>query len=36
MLKTRGSAHDQHLRQWKINSEGISLGEQFEAGQNLV
>jgi circadian clock protein KaiC len=36
VLKTRGSAHDQHLRQWNISSEGVSLGEQFEAGQDLV
>ena len=36
VLKTRGSAHDQHLRQWNISPAGITLGEQFEAGQNLV
>lgn len=35
VLKTRGSAHEPHLRQWQITSGGISLGERFEAHQSL-
>jgi circadian clock protein KaiC len=36
VLKTRGSVHDQHLRQWMISSDGITLGEQFETDQSLA
>lgn len=35
VLKTRGSAHDQHLRQYEITAEGVLLGEQFSPGQSL-
>jgi circadian clock protein KaiC len=35
LLKTRGSAHDQHLRQFDITSDGVVLGEQFSPGQSL-
>jgi circadian clock protein KaiC len=36
VLKTRGSAHDQHLRQFDITAEGVVLGEQFSPGQSLL
>lgn len=36
VLKTRGSMHEQHLRQCNISSAGISIGEQFEASQSLL
>jgi circadian clock protein KaiC len=36
VLKTRGSIHDHHVRRWQISSEGMTLGEQFEAGQSLA
>jgi circadian clock protein KaiC len=35
VLKTRGSAHDQHLRQYEITDEGVLLGEHFSPGQSL-
>jgi circadian clock protein KaiC len=34
VLKTRGSAHDQHLRQFDITTAGIVLGEQVSPGQS--
>jgi circadian clock protein KaiC len=36
VLKTRGSPHDQHLRQFNISADGISVGEHFDIGQSLV
>jgi len=36
VLKTRGSAHEQHLRQFEITAEGVELGEQFSPGQSLL
>ena len=36
VLKSRGSAHEQHIRQFDISSQGISLGEQFEQGQSVL
>ena len=36
VLKTRGSAHDQQLRQCNIGPDGITLGGQFEVGQSLM
>ena len=36
VLKTRGSAHDQQLRQCDIGPDGITLGGQFDAGQSLI
>jgi circadian clock protein KaiC len=36
VLKTRGSSHDQHLRQFNISSDGISIGEQFTTEQSLL
>lgn len=36
VLKTRGSAHDQRLRQFNISSDGLSVGEQFTADQSLL
>jgi circadian clock protein KaiC len=36
VLKTRGSAHDQHLREFDITAEGVLLGEQFSSGQSLL
>jgi circadian clock protein KaiC len=35
VLKSRGSAHQQHLRQYNITPEGVSVGEQFMAEQDL-
>lgn len=35
VLKTRGSDHDQHVRQFDITSEGIVFGGQFASGQDL-
>jgi circadian clock protein KaiC len=35
VLKTRGSAHDQHLRQYDITADGVVLGERFSPGQSL-
>lgn len=36
VLKTRGSFHDQYLRQSQISSKAITPGEHFEAGQSLA
>jgi circadian clock protein KaiC len=36
VLKTRGSVHEQHIRQCNITSVGISFGERFEADNNLL
>jgi circadian clock protein KaiC len=36
VLKTRGSSHDQHLRQFNISPAGISVGEQFATDQSLA
>ena len=36
VLKTRGSSHEQHLQQFKISPQGISLSGQFEADQSLI
>ncbi len=36
VLKTRGSAHEQHLQQFRISPQGISLSGQFEADQSLL
>jgi circadian clock protein KaiC len=36
VLKTRGSAHEQHLQQFQISPHGISLSGQFEADQSLL
>jgi circadian clock protein KaiC len=36
VLKTRGSAHQQHTRQFAISAEGITLGEPFAPGQSLL
>lgn len=36
VLKTRGSAHEQHLQQFQISPQGISLSGQFEADQSLA
>jgi len=35
VLKTRGSAHQQQLRQYNITPEGVSVGEPFMPGQDL-
>ena len=35
VLKTRGSAHDPHMRQFEITTAGLSLGNQFPSGQSL-
>jgi circadian clock protein KaiC len=35
VLKTRGSAHQQDIRQYDITSDGITLGEQFAPSQSL-
>jgi circadian clock protein KaiC len=29
VLKTRGSAHEQHLRQYAITADGVTLGDPF-------
>jgi len=36
VLKTRGSAHQQHLRQYTITPDGVTLGDQFAASQSLL
>jgi circadian clock protein KaiC len=36
VLKTRGSAHDQHTRQFDITTDGITLGGQFPPEQSLL
>jgi circadian clock protein KaiC len=36
VLKTRGSDHDQHLRQFTITTEGAVLGEHFDPLQSLL
>ena len=36
VLKTRGSGHEQHLRQFDITGHGVVLGEQFDPGQSLL
>jgi circadian clock protein KaiC len=36
VLKTRGSAHDQRIRQFEITREGLSLGDQFLPEQSLL
>jgi circadian clock protein KaiC len=36
VLKSCGSADEQHIRQCNITSEGLSLGERFEADKNLL
>jgi len=36
VLKTRGSFHEQHLQQFNISPQGISLSRQFDTGQSLV
>jgi circadian clock protein KaiC len=36
VLKTRGSFHEQHLQQFTISPQGISLSGQFDTGQSLV
>jgi circadian clock protein KaiC len=36
VLKTRGSAHVQQLRQFDITPDGVTLGEQFDPGQSLL
>jgi circadian clock protein KaiC len=36
VLKTRGSAHLQQMRQFEITSEGAVLGETFDSRQSLV
>ena len=35
VLKTRGSSHDQHVRQFSITADGVVVGEQFDPRQNL-
>ena len=35
VLKTRGSNHDQHVRQFHITAEGLVVGEKFDSRQNL-
>ncbi|MQA60302.1 MAG: hypothetical protein GEU86_02165 [Actinophytocola sp.] len=35
VLKTRGSDHDQHVRQFDITSEGVVFGGQFASSQDL-
>ena len=35
VLKTRGSAHVQQLRQFDITPDGVTLGEQFDPRQDL-
>jgi circadian clock protein KaiC len=36
VLKTRGSAHEQHPRQYNITSNGVTLGGQFAPSQSLT
>jgi circadian clock protein KaiC len=36
VLKTRGSAHQQHTRQFDITADGITLGDRFAPGQSLL
>jgi circadian clock protein KaiC len=36
VLKTRGSAHLQQLRQFDITPDGVTLGEQFDPRQSLL
>jgi circadian clock protein KaiC len=36
VLKTRGSAHQQHLRQYTITTDGVTLGDQFAPSQSLL
>ncbi len=36
VLKTRGSAHEQQLRQYAIASDGVTLGDAFAPSQSLV
>jgi circadian clock protein KaiC len=36
VLKTRGSAHEQQLRQYAITSDGMVLGDEFAPGQSLL
>ena len=36
VLKTRGSAHEQQLRQYAITSDGVTLGDAFAPSQSLV
>jgi circadian clock protein KaiC len=36
VLKTRGSSHEQHVQQFDISPEGVSLSGQFEADQSLL
>lgn len=36
VLKTRGSAHQSHIRQYEITSDGLILGEQFALDQSFV
>ena len=35
VLKSCGSADEQHIRQCNITSEGLSLGERFEADKTF-
>ena len=35
VLKTRGSAHEQQIREFEITPVGITLGSQFQPGQSL-
>ncbi len=36
VLKTRGSMHDQRIRQFDITAKGLSLGDQFLPDQSLL
>ena len=36
ILKARGSAHDPSTRQYEITTDGVILGDQFNANQDLT
>ncbi len=36
ILKARGSAHDPSTRQYEITTDGVILGDHFNANQELT